>query len=141
MKALKLVLLLTLISILNCTAQQLNESKKVERMVLEYSDGNGNYYKISENCIVYKPITMAMSSSGTYDGSPPAEKEITLQDLETLRQQFEEIFKNKEIQIKFRMKTSGKLTVIKENGEKKSVIIKRSEEQKKLESALKGLLK
>ena len=145
MKILELLLLLTLIPTLNCSAQQPNEFKKVKKMVLEYSDGNGNHYRINKDRIVYKPISMAMSSSGTYDGGSPAEKEITLQDFETLHQLFEQIFKNQEVQIKFRMTSlydcHPKRSVIKENGEKKSVIIKQSEEQKKLELALKDLLK
>lgn len=117
-----------------------NPQHKNNNMTLEYSDGNGNYYKITVDSIIYKPITKEMSSSGMYDGGEPAEKSITENDFLAVKNEFESIFNNQNIHIKHRMKTSCRLVVNKGQSNEKQVIIKRSEEQEKLEKLLKSLL-
>jgi len=138
----KLILICVLIGIFTtqCDAQKNKTNKNLRQMKLEYADGNGNYYKITNDSIHYKPITKAMSSSGMYDGGEPAAKKIKPSDFEKIYMEFEAIFKNTEIQIKYRIKTSGMLTINTSNPSKKTCIIKSSNEQEDLEKLLKSLL-
>ncbi|NJO88926.1 MAG: hypothetical protein HC831_08195 [Chloroflexia bacterium] len=133
-----ILLLITLFSSFTMKAQ--NHQHKNNNMTLEYSDGNGNYYKITVDSIIYNPITKEMSSSGLYDGGDPVEKSITKVEFLAIRNEFEAIFNKKEIHIQHRMKTSGRLAVNKGQSNEKQVIIKRSDEQEKLEKLLKSLL-
>lgn len=129
--------ILTIISLFfTCTLT----AQKNKKMVLEYADGNGNYYKITQDSIFYKPITKEMSSSGLYDGGKPAQKTITEKEFMAVQNKFEDIFETKNIHIQYRMKTSGQLVINRGKKEGKKVIIERSEEQKKLEKLLKSLL-
>lgn len=140
MKTATLLILATALSIVSGNAQYTNQSQKQSNMILEYSDGNGNYYKITRDSIIYKPITKEMSSSGLYDGGEPAQKSITKDGFEKVYDEFEIIFKETSIHIKNRMKTSGHLVIDRGRGNERKVIIKSSEEQKKLEKLLKSLL-
>ncbi len=117
-----------------------NPQHKNKNMTLEYSDGNGNYYKITVDSIIYAPITKEMSSSGMYDGGEQVEKSITEKDFLAVKNEFDSIFNNQAIHIQHRMKTSGRLAVNKGEINKKQVIIKQSKEQEKLEKVLKSLL-
>ncbi len=123
----------------NCKAQETNSQKNLNKMVLEYSDGNGNYYKITIDSISFEPIKREMSSSGIYDGGEAKNKKITNREFKLVKKEFEHIFKNKAIQISNRMKTSGRLKW-NESSEQKVIIIKKSDEQNQLELLLKELL-
>ncbi len=110
-------------------------------MILKYSDGNGNSYKIIKGNISFQPIGKKMSSSGLYDGGEPVQNKILRKDFKKVYLAFESIFKNKKIQIPNRIKTSGLLSMQEEGEDKKVIIIKKSEEQKQLALMLKELLK
>jgi|JI10StandDraft_1071094.scaffolds.fasta_scaffold19283_3 hypothetical protein len=51
---------------------------------LDYADGAGNHYRLiataAEVALRYAPVTPATSSSGRYDGGPPREARIALDD-------------------------------------------------------------
>jgi hypothetical protein len=131
-----ILLIISIFYSISLNAQNLQS----KNMILEYSDGNGNYYKITVDSIIYDPITKEMSSSGMYDGGEPVEKSITEKEFLAVKNEFEAIFNKKEIHIQHRMKTSGRLTINEGQGAEKQIIIKHSEEQEKLEKLLKSLL-
>ena len=135
-----ILLLFSIFFISNVIAQVSNPQKNINKMVLEYSDGNGNYYKITKDSISYEPIKREMSSSGIYDGGEGKSNKITEAEFTLIFKEFETIFNNKSIHIPNRMKISGRLRL--NNGDDtKAVIIKKSEEQNQLELLLKELLK
>ncbi len=138
MKKITILILLLAFSI---TAYTQKKHLNVNNMTLEYSDGNGNHYKITPTRIVYTPITPEMSSSGTYSGGEPADKTISKSDFEKVYNEFELIFKEKTLHIEYRIKTSGRLVINKGQADEKKVIIKSSKEQEELEILLKSLLK
>lgn len=140
MKKYSLLLLVTLIIVSNSIAQETNLLKNINNMVLEYSDGNGNFYKITKDSISYHPISKEMSSSGLYDGGKPVKNEIMQKDFNKVYLEFEAIFENKRVQIPNRIKTSGLIIMQEEGVDKKVVMIKKSVEKKQLESILKRLL-
>ena len=141
MKKIYLLLLATIIFISNGITQEVYSQKNINKMVLMYSDGNGNAYKIIKGNISFQPISREISSSGLYDGGEPVHKKITRKDFKKVYLVFESIFKNKKIQIPNRIKTSGLLSMQEEGEDKKVIIIKKSEEQKQLALMLKELLK
>ncbi|RLD83048.1 MAG: hypothetical protein DRJ07_07415 [Bacteroidetes bacterium] len=141
MKKTYLLLLAIIISISNGITQETNSQININKMILKYSDGNGNSYKIIKGNISFQPISREMSSSGLYDGGEPAQNKITKKNFKKVYLAFESIFKNKKIQIPNRIKTSGLLSMQEEGEDKKVSIIKKSEEQKQLELMLKELLK
>lgn len=141
MKKIFLILVVSATFISNSIAQETNYLKNLNKMVLEYSDGSGNFYKITKDSISFKPISREMSSSGLYDGGEPTKNEITQKDFKKVYHEFETIIKNKKVQIPNRIKTSGLLIIKEEGAKKKVVIIKKSDEQRHLESMLKELLK
>lgn len=117
----------------------LSYSERSTEEVLKYGDGSGNLYIIGKDSIEYVPVKKENSSSGVFDGGEPGKKKISEQDFRLVAKEFDEIFRNKKIQIKDRIMTSGILTRIK--GDKKyQVIISRSPEQAKLEKILGYLL-
>lgn len=136
MKTTLLIFFLLFSGAISAQNQQLN----TKNMILEYSDGNGNFYKITIGSIVYKPVTAEMSSSGIYDGGKPSEKTITETEFLEVKKIFDAIFANTNIHIQHRIKTSGKLTVKNNTNTMKEVIIAISSEQKELENLLKQLL-
>jgi len=141
MKKTYLLLLAIIISISNGITQETNSQININKMILKYSDGSGNSYKIIKGNISFQPISREMSSSGLYDGGEPAQNKITKKNFKKVYLAFESIFKNKKIQIPNRIKTSGLLSMQEEGEDKKVSIIKKSEEQKQLELMLKELLK
>ena len=50
-------------------------------MQYNYTDSRNNSYLIKDSKIKYSPITKEQSSSGTYDGGKPFQKELTKMDL------------------------------------------------------------
>ncbi|MEN8120279.1 MAG: hypothetical protein ABFS35_08030 [Bacteroidota bacterium] len=141
MKKQSLLLLATIVFTINSIAQETNSLKNINNMVFEYSDGNGNLYIVTQDSIFFQPVSKQMSSSGLYDGGEPSKNKITQKDFKKVYLEFESIFKNDIIQIPNRIKTSG-LLIIREVGTKKKVfIIKKSDEQRNLESMLKELIK
>ncbi len=132
-----ILLIISIFCSISLNAQ--NHQHKNKNMTLEYSDGNGNYYKITVDSIIYVPITKEMSSSGMYNGGEPIEKSIMEKEFTAVKNEFESIFSKKEIHIQHRMKTSGRLAVNKGQDNEKQVIIKHSKEQEKLDKLLKSL--
>ena len=140
MKKHSFILIIIMIFNLNCSSQETNQLKNLDKMILEYSDSNGNYYKITKGRISFEPIKREMSSSGNYDGGEAKNNNITIVEFNLIYKEFEAILKNKNIQIPNRMKTSGRLRL--SNGDDtKAVIIKKTDEQKQLELLLNELLK
>ena len=125
---------------MGCNAQKIKHMETSEIKTLGYSDGNGNFYKITRDSIMYKPVSKEMSSSGIYSGGEAAQKKITAEDFKTIQEQFVTIFKNKKIHITQRMKTSGMLIITYSNLTEKKIIIKKSEEMEQLELLLAELL-
>jgi len=134
-----LLLIVALIYTFNCISQETNYKNNINKMILEYSDGNGNYYKITMDSVFYEPVKRKMSSSGIYNGGEAKNNKISGTEFKLIYKKFEAIFKNISIQIPNRVKTSGRLK-LSEGSEKKVIIIKKSEEQKQLESILNKLL-
>ena len=104
-----------------------------------YADGSGNVYKISQDSIEYIPVKKENSSSGIYSGGEPARKAISEEDFEKIRNELERLLDNKSLQIKDRVMGSGMITVSKGKKEK-TVIVKDSDEKRKLENFLKQFL-
>jgi len=104
-----------------------------------YADGSGNLYKISTDSIECIPVTKENSSTGMYSGGEPAKKAISESDYKSIQLAVEELFSNKSIHIKDRIKTSGMITMVQGKREK-SVIFNSSEEKDSFEKMLKELL-
>lgn len=104
-----------------------------------YVDGSGNIYKISIDSIEYIPVKKENSSTGMYSGGEPAKKVLSKSEYQKIQSAIEEIFSNKSIHIKERIKTSGMITMVQGKREK-SVIFKSTEEKNSFEKMLKELL-
>lgn len=141
MKKTYLLLLAIITFISNGISQETNSRININKIIFKYSDGNGNSYKIIKGNIFFQPIRGEMSSSGLYNGGEPVQNKITRKDVKKVYRVFESIFKNKKIQIPTRIKTSGLLSMQEKGGDKKVIIIKKSEEQKQLALMLNELLK
>lgn len=72
-----------------------------------YHDGSNNVWKIGPKHITYQPITPAMSSTGTYSGGEPYEKEISPEQYQALETLLKAGINNKAIHEEGRLKGSG----------------------------------
>ncbi len=124
-----------------CTSQKNIQMSQLNISKLEYFDGSGNAYYITSEKISYIPITREKSSSGMYDGGKEVHKSIRRSDFEEMIVQFDLVFRNKEIHIKNRIKTSGVLIRINNQNIAEDIIISKSGEQQKLEEFLKSFFK
>lgn len=72
-----------------------------------YHDGSNNVWKIGPKYITYQPITPAMSSTGTYSGGEPYEKDISSEQYQALENLLKAGINNKAIHEEGRLKGSG----------------------------------
>jgi len=76
-----------------------------------YSDGSGNSYIITSTSIKYKPVTPDLSSSGTYSGGKPEEKEISEEQYKNIANIIIEAISDNSILIKNRLMGSGQIKI------------------------------
>lgn len=72
-----------------------------------YHDGSDNSWKIGPKHITYLPITPAMSSTGTYSGGDPYEKDISPEQYHAIEALLKAGINNKAIHKQGRLKGSG----------------------------------
>ena len=123
---------------------QLTKCPSMEFAQYQYSDGNGNSYKIGflhEKSFEYVPVKPEQSSSGEYDGGKPVSKSITDDDLQKIVAAFNLAFNNSSIHIQNRIKGTG--LIIKKQARKETVVVIRGDsvEKENIEKILKKLLK
>ena len=107
---------------------------------LQYSDGNGNVWKIDSASIHYIPVKPNMSSSGIYSGGEEKTSKIEEREFLLILQEFEGIFNNKSIHIRQRIMTSGYLSILERGKKEREVIFKSGKEKDKLEKLLKKFI-
>lgn len=131
-----LYLLLILPFFYQCKTQQTN-SKNMSSY--EYIDGNGNLYAISKTSIVYDPVTVEESSTGTYSGGEPYTAPLEEKQFNDLEYTFKKCIDTKEGQTQTRSMGTGTLVVM---PSKKTYIFEMNSYQKKIiEDAIKLVTK
>ena len=106
-----------------------------------YSDKNMNTYTIKETELKYEPIQKEESSSGLYSGGETKIKIITPYELNKISVLFEEALSDTLSHLKGRQMGSGLFIRYTKTKVDKKIIMKfDSENQKKVEALLKGLL-
>ena len=100
-----------------------------------YIDGNNNRYTIKRDEIVYRPITPADSSTGTYSGGAPATIELAPDAFEHLETLLQLVLDDTAHHLADRPMGSGTLSV----GDQTVVIAARSRHKSELEAELRRL--
>ncbi len=118
---------------------QNNQQMKEQNIVLSYSDGSGNTWKINVDSIIYMPMTPELSSSGIYNGGIEVRKSFDETRFAEILSEFEKIFKNTSIHIPKRIMTSGMLMIHEKNKESRKAIIAAGNEKEYIESLLKKI--
>jgi hypothetical protein len=108
-------------------------------MRFTYTDGAGNKYVLAGSKIEYIPMTPKMSSSITYSGGDPYNKDLSKLELIKLIDAYEQAIWSKEDHISQRVMGSG--TLSKKLGEDTNQVLIRqnSESMKKINKALKTI--
>ena len=116
---------------------------KNQKEIYEYADGSGNRYVIKKDLkmfIEYIPIKPHLSSSGFYDGGDYKKKEITKHDFNKISSIFKETLRNKENHIESRIKTSGLLTLQKDDKKEICILKPNSKDLIEIEKLLQDIL-
>ena len=96
---------------LNCTMFCASGNHKFAKLphnvIYRYHDGANNVWSIGPQKIVYQPITPAMSSTGTYSGGEPFEKDISAAQFAEIEVLLKAGAANKTIHEASRLKGSG----------------------------------
>jgi len=130
----------------NIGSLKLNKTKeleyKKEGVIYKYNDGNGNLYIITKNKIIYDPVPMHLTSTGTFDNGKRKDKEITEASYSKVAGEYKKIFENKKIHIENRLKGSGFFKIQDFDNEKnnKNILISNCDEKREFEKLLKSLL-
>jgi hypothetical protein len=136
---LNMIVIITILAGQICSAQE-KQNLKMKNISLHYSDGNGNIWKISSDSVRYLPIEPEISSSGVYSGGESKIKVLGKDDFLQVFNEFDLIFKNKEIQIPNRIMTSGMLIISEKEKPDRILIFKDGLEMKRLEALLNKLI-
>jgi hypothetical protein len=118
-----------------CKAQN-KQKMDNQNLVLQYSDGSGNSWKIMPDSISYSPVSPGISSSGFYNGGEGFTVAINKSEFYEILQRFEKIFDNPDIHIPHRVMTSGLLIISGEGMESRKIIIGQGSEMESLELLL-----
>jgi hypothetical protein len=114
-------------------------SCREEKLILKYSDGNGNLYIISDNLVEYIPVEPAESSSGLYSGGEYAKKIIQQSSYDEIKSLFIDAIRDTSNHITERVKTSGFIEIIKNDKSISAVLNPDSDKKRRIESLLKEI--
>ena len=111
------------------------------KILIKYSDGNGNQYIIEQDSIEYNPVKPKFSSSGIYNGGDHVKKKITQQQYNKIASIFKEAIANEASHIKNRVKLSGVITMQEGKVVKSCILGPNSDELNEIEIILKDTIK
>jgi hypothetical protein len=109
----------------------------------EYADGSGNRYIITQGTLSYIPVTPEESSSGMYSGGDPKEILLKGNQYNAIRSLLDNaITKNlsSSIHMDGRVKMSGLISVVDQEGRREYILKPGSEELKAIEALLSEML-
>lgn len=111
------------------------------KMNYTYVDQNNNRYYISQLSIDYHPIKPSESSSGVYDGGEEKKVSVSEENYIALVSIAEQFLSNKNHENINREKSTSILYSKDQNDNKRSIVLKPSEERTQFEYLLKEALK
>ena len=105
-----------------------------------YSDGNGNGYILSGDTLRYNPIDPMHSSSGDYSGGEARDLIIKDEDRKVIIDLLNEAISKPEVHEDKRRKGTGMITIMQGTEMERYIIRWKTEQQRKIEEALQGIL-
>ena len=94
-----------------------------------YSDGSNNTLYIENNILEYRPVTPAESSSGTYSGGIAVRIQLSAQDMEQIKEAFEDALADTAAHQENRAMMTG-LVKIEGNGKIRTCILRQDSPSK-----------
>ncbi len=105
-------------------------------MIYHYYDGSGNHYKIEKQIIEYIPVKPIESSSGNYSGGEPFKRSLTTEELKSIIDLMEKVFKLPQEQSNKRTMMTEMFTIQKNKEKKTCILLANSEIKKNIELTL-----
>ena len=104
---------------------------------LQYSDGNGNWFTITQDLVAYRGVRPEESSSGVYSGGEDKKVAISSVQRKEIQQLFQDATENSDIHIQNRLMMSGQIVV----GHDKFILKPGCEEMIAIENYLRSILR